>query len=252
MRELYLLPGRYHLPCRFIYRKLTSKLDASMFYVQNILTSKKRAIDIGANVGIYSYFFAKSFDFVEAFEPQLTCAREILDWASLKSNVRVHCTALSDQNGILPLHIPFDDGRLHSELATLNCNISVKQSQRIYVPANRLDEYHFQDVSLIKIDVEGYEDKVLSGAEKTIRKYKPVLLIEIEQRHIGNKPILSVFQQILELGYSGYFFLDDERFPLSEFSYEIHQKPFLIKPELFDLAPNYQQGYVNNFIFEPI
>ena len=223
-----------------------------MFYAQSILSSKKRAIDIGANVGIYSYFFAKEFECVEAFEPQLSCAREILDWADSKSNVHVHCTALSDQNVLLPLHIPFDDQRLHSELATFNHSIGSKPSKRMYVPATKLDEYQFEEVSLIKIDVEGYEEKVLKGAEQTILNSKPILLIEIEQRHIGKKSILKIFNQIRELGYSGYFFLDEKRVPLSEFSYERHQKPFLIKPEFCDLAPNYQQGYVNNFIFEPI
>ena len=223
-----------------------------MFYAESILNSRNRAIDVGANVGIYSYFLAKNFEVVEAFEPQLVCAREILDWASSKSNIHVHCTALSDQNVVSPLHIPFDDKRIHSELATLNSNNISKQRRSIYVPTTKLDEYQFDEVSFIKIDVEGCEDKVLTGARETILNCKPLLLVEIEQRHIGTKPISHVFNQILELGYLGYFFWNKKRLPLSDFSYEIHQKPFLLGPDFFDLASNYQQGYVNNFIFEPI
>ena len=42
-----------------------------------------------------------------------------------------------------------------------------------------LDSFGFQNVSLLKIDVEGFEDEVLAGAERLIRDNRPVILIEI-------------------------------------------------------------------------
>ena len=41
-----------------------------------------------------------------------------------------------------------------------------------------LDIYEFTEVDLIKIDVEGFEAHVLKGAEKTIKKWKPLIVIE--------------------------------------------------------------------------
>ena len=42
-----------------------------------------------------------------------------------------------------------------------------------------LDGFGFERVSLLKIDVEGYENEVLEGAVDTIRRNRPVVVIEI-------------------------------------------------------------------------
>lgn len=42
-----------------------------------------------------------------------------------------------------------------------------------------VDSFGFKNVSLIKIDVEGYEDHVLDGAVRTIGAHRPVLVVEI-------------------------------------------------------------------------
>ena len=47
------------------------------------------------------------------------------------------------------------------------------------VEMRTLDNFGFKDVSLLKIDVEGFEDAVLAGATDTIRSNQPVILIEI-------------------------------------------------------------------------
>ena len=42
----------------------------------------------------------------------------------------------------------------------------------------KLDDFEFEDIDFIKIDVEGFEKKVIQGAFKTILKYNPLLVIE--------------------------------------------------------------------------
>jgi hypothetical protein len=53
------------------------------------------------------------------------------------------------------------------------------ESTKTTVSCHRLDDIYKGRVSLIKIDVEGHELEVLKGAENTIKKYMPTLLIEI-------------------------------------------------------------------------
>ena len=50
-----------------------------------------------------------------------------------------------------------------------------------------LDSFGFWNVSLLKIDVEGFEDEVLAGSERLIRDSRPVILIEI----LGGKAYLG-------------------------------------------------------------
>src|SRR6266568_3035020 len=50
------------------------------------------------------------------------------------------------------------------------------------VEVRTLDSFEFSDVAMIKIDVEGHEEAVVAGAEETIRRCRPSLLIESEER----------------------------------------------------------------------
>ena len=55
--------------------------------------------------------------------------------------------------------------------------------ETIRVPLRTLDSYNLSNIGFIKIDVEGHELDVLRGAEVTLRRDQPNLLIEIENRH---------------------------------------------------------------------
>ena len=56
-----ILPHRYQLDLRYFYLKKTNKLDEEMFYVSKLLKKKRRFLDIGSNVGIYSFHFRNIF-----------------------------------------------------------------------------------------------------------------------------------------------------------------------------------------------
>jgi hypothetical protein len=94
-------------------------------------------------------------------------------------------------------------------------------------------------VRAIKIDVEGHQLAVLRGGVRTIVRDHPVLCIEIEQRH-STTPIQEQFAVLCGLGYVGFFLRESRLCPIREFSYEIHQAPYL---------PMAGPGYVNNFLF---
>ena len=61
-----------------------------------------------------------------------------------------------------------------------------------------LDEFELKDIDYIKIDVDGYEEKVLKGSHNTIEEYSPILVLEAEngdlrgihycQKFFGYKP----------------------------------------------------------------
>jgi len=234
-----LLPYQYQNFIRYHYSKKLNKLDAEMLYVSKLLKSKRRFLDIGANDGIYSLHFKRSFQNIDAFEPvkEITCKIEAIQ----NESFRVHNIALSNTKGKLKFYIPVSPkGILAPNLASLeerddNCEIRI-------VNVNTVDSYDFDDVDLIKIDVEGHEKSVIEGAHKTIKKTMPILIVEIEQRHIKQE-IDEIFQSILNYNYNGFFIQNGSLISLNEFSYDLNQKPYLEN----ELAAE----YVNNFIFIP-
>ena len=59
-----------------------------------------------------------------------------------------------------------------------------QESHQQLVQIKRLDDYSdIENIGFIKIDTEGFEDKVIAGARKTITEYRPILMVEIEKRH---------------------------------------------------------------------
>ncbi len=170
-------PKALRLPLRFYYWKLTGKHEKELLRLSELVGDCKRAIDVGGNNGLYTYALSQLCQVVEAFEPQSWCAQNILDYASSKENIRVHNVALSDEKGSFTLSIPILNGKLRTGLASLGQFGG--ETKKIQVPVHRLDDYNFQDVSFIKIDVEGYEINVIQGGKETILREKPVILAEI-------------------------------------------------------------------------
>jgi FkbM family methyltransferase len=237
------LPQRYGVPLRYAFNAAVGQLDLELKLIgTDFLPLRRRAIDIGANYGLYTYALARHASRVEAFDPVPGCAAFIRGWQNPK--VRVHQTALSDREGESILHIPLLAGRPAPALASLA--EAVGEHEHLVVHLTTLDRFAFDDVDVIKIDVEGYELSVLQGAVKTLRRCRPALIIEIEQRHLDRvgQRMETIFEFLDGFGYAA-FFVDathEPRIrPITEFSYERHQRS--------QLASVDSVSYIKNFTF---
>ena len=241
---LKVLPSQWHFPAMMTYYKLKGSLETEFSLLEDLVGSGKRALDIGANIGLYSYALSSLCETVEAFEPQ--------PWASSRlkkyqiKNINCHNVGLSDTQGHLDLNIPIINGKEIDGMASFRDLKGEKNVIR--VPVHCVDDYNFDNVSFMKIDVEGYERQVINGSLVTIEKSRPNLLIEIEQRHLTNSSIDEVFKFILDLGYDGYFVADGIINSINTFSFEKHQKPFFPEIEKFGFSPN--KNYIHNFFFK--
>lgn len=223
----------------YYYLRLMRLLENEIYLVNAISDRRGRAVDIGANYGIWSYHLSRIFKSVDAFEPIKECCEVIRN--TKRKNITVHNEALSSGQGSLELKIPVDEeGELLLQSACLG-DINGPYDSRV-VPVKTLDDYGLMNTKFIKIDVEGHEIEVLKGAANTILRDKPSMIIEIEQRHL-DYPMDNVFELVKSYGYKAYFLSGRRLRPYSEFSYEQDQMPYL--DDLSSVA------YIHNFVCLP-
>ena len=99
------------------------------------------------------------------------------------------------------LYVPLRNGRMYYQAASLK--EAEGEAIRIEVPVRILDDYALDNVSVIKMDVEGREIPALEGGARMIRRWRPTLLIEIDQAH-HSEPIPDVLAQIHQIIGNGY------------------------------------------------
>ncbi|MBN2753099.1 MAG: FkbM family methyltransferase [Rhodospirillaceae bacterium] len=230
-----IIPKRIMLLAEEIY--FLRKGEAELRILEALCRPQQDAIDIGANVGCYSLFLRQHAAHVYAFEPIPWMAERLVK--KFAGTVTVQELALSSSAGTAPLHIPKAGGKLVTPLSSLSATKSAC-GMDITVRTERLDEIYQGQVGLIKIDVEGHEEAVLDGAQKTIERCRPRILIEIEDRHApgGRERISEMFQS---LAYTSYFIASGELHPMVDFDPETMQDPSLMACS----------RYINNFIFLP-
>jgi hypothetical protein len=89
-----------------------------------------------------------------------------------------------------------------------------RQAHRVRVIP--LDSLGLTEVTAIKLDAEGAEQEVLEGARRTLTESRPVLSIEIEERHRAGST-RDVPALLAALGYAGFFWHAGELRPIAAF-----------------------------------
>ena len=170
--------------------------------VQAVVPRGRLAIDVGASWGLYTFLLQRCTNVVVAFEPNPEKAEYLS--RIFKKGVTIYPIALSDRSGKSELIVPL----AASALATIEAANPLSAATdadiiRIKVPLSRLSEFELQNVGFIKVDVEGHELSVLSGAHDLLTRDNPILFIEIERRHNPDN-FTRVFDLLFGLGYKAF------------------------------------------------
>tara|TARA_B100000073_G_scaffold241656_1_gene202663 strand:- start:24 stop:821 length:798 start_codon:yes stop_codon:yes gene_type:complete len=233
-----LIPRRMQVPVKYWYAHIRGYLEPEMKVLENLISINDRIIDVGANRGIYSYFFSKYSRNIEVFEPNPACSKLLESWSNQLDGIHVHNVALSNKDGLASLLIPVDENGIEHDSSASIENNDFQNTKTQEVSLRRLDEYLFQDITFIKIDVEGHEFSVLQGALNTIAEFKPSMLIEIEQRH-NTIEISEIFNFIMNMDYTIFFLNMNKLHELSKFNIKAHQDTDNL---------NIESKYINNFL----
>ncbi len=134
---------------------------------------KRVCIDIGANVGLWSCDLVKDFQHVIAFEP-VRDFRKCFVRNVNAANYTLYDCALGKEETLINMNIvKGNTGHSHVDPVTYGKGT---------IAMKLLDSFNFKEVDMIKIDVEGFEEQILFGAQKTIEENLPILVIE-QQKH---------------------------------------------------------------------
>jgi len=215
--------------------------ERELWLVSFLCDKEKTAIDIGANMGAYSYYMRKFSRHVIAFEPNSELWSDL--HRLLGRDFRIESVALSNRVGRSTIRID----RTNTGVATIeekNDLRCVKDKSIVVekvVEVRTLDSFEFSDVAMIKIDVEGHEEAVVGGAMRTIQRCRPSLLIESEERHNPGAP-RRLASSISGLDYRVLFLKGGKLREFGELCDE-------------DMDPNNlvhgDREYINNFLFIP-
>lgn len=186
--ETYLRRRRYYR----ILRTQEPELDAQI--CRSYLKPGDVAIDVGANVGVYTKVFSEcvgATGSVHALEPVPETFGYLLHNVTnlgLK-NVFLYRIAASSSSGISHMYMPlWHGGRRNIYEARLD------EAGDIPVRLGRLDDL-FAGIkpAFVKIDVEGHEAEVVRGAERLLLMHRPALLVEVTT--------VEVEELLADLGY---------------------------------------------------
>jgi len=164
--------------CYFAYKTLVEAGPVSK--LQNQITPGSWVIDVGANIGFFSIHFSRwvsNGGKVLAIEPEPGNCRQLarnLRKTPGHNLVEILQLAADNRNSEAKLAInPVHPG--DHRLSTRGITVQTRTVDDIMAERNN------PPVSLIKIDVQGAEQRVLQGAAATIRRCRPALFVEVDE-----------------------------------------------------------------------
>ena len=173
-------------------------------FFERVAGKRPVVLDIGSNVGTAAMAFARARPdgVVFAFEP-MAAVRGVLSKnleINQLNNVTVVPIALGDEVATFDL-IQERAGNPGSSFLSRSSEVSAH-----VVSTQRLDDWagSRSDVSFIKIDVEGFEARVIRGGAETIRRCRPIIVAEVHaaalERQGGSSE--ELLRTLSELGYT--------------------------------------------------
>ena len=163
----------------------------------NFNTKKHACIDVGANIGNHSLQFEKYFNRVLGFEPQLKTFLILKLNTEYYPNISIYNYGLAESNESLTFKIPYNNIGSGSQKNTAQNHYTEKVNFKNY------DQLFDEEISYVKIDVEGNELNVIKGMEKSIIKYKPI--ISFEMRGYNDNSKSDLIKKLNNLGYFEFY-----------------------------------------------
>jgi FkbM family methyltransferase len=192
-----------HVVDHFLYFGIK---DANYDPILEEIKAAKVILDIGANIGNSSLFFASinSHAQIFAYEPHPVTfkrATENIQCNSFK-NIKLVNIGLGEKKGTLKLYEVNEHNPGMNRIFAEDRDMPFKEIE-IDVLDNFISEKRIPKIDLIKIDVEGFEYSVLKGGRNSIIESRPILFIELDDNNLreNNESAKKLIELLLPFGY---------------------------------------------------
>lgn len=138
------------------------------------------AFDVGANIGCTALLLSHLAKQVHAFEPSSSTHHFLAMNTRQVGNVTTHCIGLGAKPKFTELTFAANNrsgGFVSEGTATPGGHVTERIEVRTLDKV--VKHYGITDIDFIKLDVEGFELEVLKGAVETLRRYRPVVTLEM-------------------------------------------------------------------------
>lgn len=180
--------------------RTTPWLESELVGVAQVVPRGGVCLDIGAAAGFYTAEMSRlvgAGGVVHSFEPLRFAHATASRVLGLRSGANVvrHSLALGDMGDEVVMSVPLRRGIpvtgrsfVTRNASGLGSNAEFEEHLRVVVDGDTLDGFcertGLARIDFVKIDVEGAELHVLRGGEATVERLRPVVMVEVEDRHL--------------------------------------------------------------------
>lgn len=155
--------------------------------------------DIGANLGQHSLFMSRLVKQIHAFEPFPKALERFQHHVELNQihNIRLHPVGLSDTNENLTFYAPQsrNQGIGSFDPSTMQKGNVASEKLEVVKGDDYFTKMKINCLDIVKLDVEGFEKKVLVGMQRVLMKHRPIIVCEVSY---GKEVSFNSIQQLRE------------------------------------------------------
>ena len=198
------VPDSLNLITPYVIREQGDWFEDEIKFVRLLLKPDQKAIDIGANYGLFTLSMAKIVGpggGIWAFEPASSTSAFLSESLAINgfSHVVLDQRALSDHSGTAQLSL-HDNSELN-ELVRDGDSLGSSETVTLISLDDAMREHAWSDIEFVKIDAEGEEGAIIQGGRTFFATQSPLIQYEVKA---GAAIHLELIQAFADVGYASY------------------------------------------------
>ena len=198
------VPDSLNLITTYVLREQGDWFEDEIKFVRLFLKPNQKAIDIGANYGLFTLSMAKivgSGGVIWAFEPATSTAAFLLESLAINgfSHVVLDQRALSEHAGTAQLSL--NDNSELNELVRGGASPGASETVTLISLDSAMQEHGWSDIEFVKIDAEGEEAAIIRGGRNFFQTQSPLIQYEVKA---GSVVHIELVQAFANIGYASY------------------------------------------------